>query len=178
MPRIDAATAGGRNALAFLDMLPVSELGRLAMANSDDGYNVIVGGSQAKPTLFTNYQDHPRIKVTLLDKSGKPKIDPRTGKPLLSTAAGRYQILSWIYDGYRLQLRLPDFSPRSQDLIALRLIRECGAMQDIAAGRISAAITKCASRWASLPGAGYGQHENALDVLIDAYKRAGGVITA
>ncbi|ALS63673.1 glycoside hydrolase family 104 protein [Pandoraea apista] len=178
MPQIDAASAGGRNALAFLDTLAVSELGRLAMANSDDGYNIIVGGSQSKPTLFTNYQDHPRIKVTILDKNGKPKIDARTGKPLQSTAAGRYQILAWIFDSYRPLLKLPDFSPRSQDLIALRLIRECGAMPDIVAGRTSTAIAKCASRWASLPGAGYGQHENSLDLLLDAYRRAGGVIAA
>jgi len=38
------------------------------------------------------------------------------------------------------------------------------------------AIDKCKNIWASLPGAGYGQHENSVDKLIAAYKAAGGVV--
>ncbi|WP_087688028.1 glycoside hydrolase family 104 protein [Pandoraea sp. PE-S2R-1] len=176
MPRIDAATAGGRNVLAFLDTLAISEHTAIGLANSDDGYNVIVGGTPQRPTLFTSYQDHPRIVVTIRDKTGAPRII--NGKPLQSTAAGRYQEMQWIFDSYRPLLQLRDFSPINQDLIALRLIRECGAVADISAGRIASALNKCRSRWASLPGAGYGQHENALDSLLDAYRRAGGVTTA
>lgn len=174
MPRIDAASAGGRNALAFLDAIAFSEHTAVGLANSDDGYNVIVGGSPQRPTLFTSYQDHPRILVTIRNKSGAPRIV--NGKPLHSTAAGRYQLLARYFDAYRPLLRLTDFMPRSQDLIALRQIREQGAMPDILAGRVSAAFAKCRNIWASLPGAGYGQHENTLDSLLDAYRRAGGVI--
>lgn len=56
----------------------------------------------------------------------------------------------------------------------MQLIRECKATTDIETGRIADAIHKCRSRWASLPGAGYGQHEQKLDKLIDVYKAAGG----
>jgi muramidase (phage lysozyme) len=35
-------------------------------------------------------------------------------------------------------------------------------------------MAKVSNIWASLPGAGYGQHENRMDVLADAYERAGG----
>ena len=58
----------------------------------------------------------------------------------------------------------------------MQLIRECKATADIEAGRIADAIHKCRSRWASLPGAGYGQHEQKLDKLIQVYKDAGGVM--
>jgi muramidase (phage lysozyme) len=158
MARIDAAAAGGQNVYAFLDMLAWSEF-TSRIAGSDDGYNVIVGGD-----LFDSYADHPRKSVWIKRFN------------VWSTAAGRYQLLSRYYDAYKKQLWLPDFSPVSQDKIAIQQIRERGALPDIKAGRIEIAISKCRNIWASLPGAGYGQHENTLDSLLDAYRRAGGVI--
>lgn len=148
------------NLKAFLDTIAYSELGPKLLKNSDDGYNVIVGGA-----LFHNkYVDHPRILVK------PPKI------PVASTAAGRYQILARFFDAYKRQLELHDFSPDAQDEIAVQLIRECKALEDIEAGRISDALHKCRSRWASLPGAGYNQHENKLHDLLAAYGNAGGAL--
>ena len=147
------------NLKAFLDMLAYSEgtdNGRQPTKNH--GYDVIVGGE-----LFTSYADHPRKLVNL-----------RPG--LASTAAGRYQVLARYFDTYKKQLNLPDFSPESQDAIAIQLIKECGAIRDVEAGYIDIAITKCASRWASLPGADYGQHENDKSRLIAAYQKAGGLV--
>ena len=66
------------------------------------GYDVIVGGE-----LFTDYSDHPRKLVTL-----NPKLK--------STGAGRYQLLSRWWDAYRKQFGLKDFSPKSQDAVALQ----------------------------------------------------------
>lgn len=149
---------------AFLYMLAFSEIGAALLAESDDGYNVIVGSTPSNPILFPSYADHPR-KMMLI----------RPG--LWSTAAGRYQILSHYFDVYRDQLRLPDFGHDSQDAIALQMVNECHALDDIDAGRIEQAISKCCSRWASLPGAGYNQHENAMDVLVTAFKAAGGVVS-
>jgi muramidase (phage lysozyme) len=143
------------NERAFLTMLATSEG---TEGKGDRGYNVLVGGK-----LFDGYTDHPRITVRLSDK-------------LSSTAAGRYQILARVYDSYRAQLHLPDFSPPSQDAIAIQLIRECRALPMIAAGRIRDAINACSSRWSSLPGAGYGQHENSVNDLVRVYQRAGGVV--
>lgn len=96
---------------AFLDMVAWSEgtdNGRQPTRNH--GYDVIVGGE-----LFADYSDHPRKLVTLNLK-------------LKSTAAGRYQLLSRWWDTYRKQLGLKDFSPESQDAVALQQIKERGAL--------------------------------------------------
>lgn len=159
MPRISAAQAGGTNVLAFLDLIAWSEgTDKDDQPTKDQGYDVVVGGG-----LFSSYLDHPRRSVWI------PRLK------IHSTAAGRYQILARYWDHYRVQLNLKGgFTPINQDLIALQLIRECKALNDIKAGRIEEAIYKCRSRWASLPGAGYGQHEHKVDNLIAAYTKAGG----
>lgn len=146
------------NMQAFLDTLAYSEgtdNGR--QPTNDRGYDVVVGG-----TLFSGYKDHPR-KLVYLPKLG-----------IKSTAAGRYQILARFYDHYKAQLKLPDFSPDSQDKIAIQLIKECKAIDDIEDGRIEEALTKCRSRWASLPGAGYGQNEHKMDLLVSVFKEFSG----
>lgn len=124
----------------------------------DHGYNVLVGGQ-----LFDSYTDHPRVLVDL-------------GNGLKSTAAGRYQILERMFDAYKVQLHLPDFSPASQDAIAQQLIHECHATADIEIGNLDAAVASCASRWASLPGAGYGQREQKIAYLEEAFTQAGGAL--
>lgn len=144
---------------AFLDMLAWSEgTDKPGQPTKNHGYDVIVGGA-----LFSDYSDHPRKLVTL-----NPKLK--------STAAGRYQLLSRWWDAYRKQLGLKDFSPASQDAVALQQIKERKALSDIDAGNIISAIQKCSNIWASLPGAGYGQHEHKLDDLIGKFKEAGGVV--
>lgn len=146
------------NVRAFLSMLAWSEgTDNGVQPTKNHGYDVIVGGA-----LFDDYSDHPRKLVDL----------PKLG--IKSTAAGRYQILARYYDYYKATLKLPDFSPASQDAIALQLIRECKAQGDVESGDIVSAIHKCRNRWASLPGAGYGQHEQKIDRLLTAYKAAGG----
>lgn len=149
---------GGKNMAAFLDMIAFAEgtdNGRQPTKNH--GYDVLVGGG-----LFTDYSDHPRVLVRL----------PRLG--IRSTAAGRYQLLSRYYDAYKKQLGLRDFSPASQDAIAVQQIRERRAIPDIEAGRIADAVRKCKNIWASLPGAGYGQHEYSMDLLLAMYAAKGG----
>ncbi|VVE87545.1 glycoside hydrolase family 24 protein [Pandoraea bronchicola] len=158
MARIDPATAGGLNVCAFLDMLAWSEF-TSRISGSDDGYNVIVGGG-----LFASYADHPRKSVWIKRFN------------VWSTAAGRYQLLSRYFDVYKQQLGLTDFSPVSQDKIAIQQIRERGALADIKAGNIASAISKCRNIWASLPGAGYGQVEHALEPLLAQYVKAEGAM--
>ena len=75
-------------------------------------------------------------------------------------------------------LKLPDFSPESQDKIAIQMIKECKAMSLIEAGNLAGAVKACNSRWASLTGAGYGQHEHKIDQLKEFYVNAGGNILA
>lgn len=143
-----------KNLQAFMWMLRVSE-----GTSGPNGYRTIVGGS-----LFNDYSAHPNTKIWL----------PNLG--IYSSAAGAYQFIRRTWYGVQQKLGLPDFSPASQDLACIELIRQRGALADVKAGRFAAAVEKCKKEWASLPGAGYGQHENTLSRLTSAYKTAGGYI--
>jgi muramidase (phage lysozyme) len=157
MSRITADQAGGSNIVAFLDTIANSEG---TEGKGDDGYNMIVspGG------FFTSYADHPRKLVQV-----------RPG--LQSTAAGRYQILEHNFDVYKTQLKLPDFGPLSQDLIAIQMIKECRAIQLLQVGQFDEAVYRCSSRWASFPGNNDDQPEVALAVLHNYYLVNGGTIS-
>lgn len=172
MPRITPEQAGGQNVCAFLDMLAWSEIGPALLAVSDDGYNVLVGSTAAKPLLFDSYATHPGVYNARYN----------------STAAGRYQLLRryWadkmdggrvVRQGYQSLLKLPDFGPESQDRVAIRMIQEQHALPDVITGHLADAIGNVSNIWASLPGAGYGQHENHIDKLRAAYLAAGGTLT-
>jgi len=150
-----------KNRAAFLTAIAISE-GTQIIGNNQ-GYDVIVGSTPQKPHLFLNFDDHPRVLV---------KLSPK----LSSTAAGRYQVLAKYYDAYKKQLGLPDFSPDSQDKIALQMISECNALHLVDDGNFQEAVRACSSHWASFPEAGYGQHENKLSVLQTAYIEAGGIV--
>ena len=120
------------------------------------GYDVIVGGE-----LFTDYSDHPR------------KLSP---KPKTQINRRRTLPASFPLVGYRKRLGLKDFSPKSQDAVALQQIKERGALPMIDRGDIRQAIDRCSNIWASLPGAGYGQFEHKADSLIAKFKEAGGTV--
>ncbi|KOE26847.1 glycoside hydrolase family 24 protein [Burkholderia multivorans] len=164
MARISVTAAGGRNRVAFLDMIAASEIGSALLAKSDDGYNVLVGSTPSRPLLFSSYAAHPNVLNRQI--------------PVPSTAAGRYQILTRWWRIYQAQMKLPDFGPVSQDRYALQQLRERGALTLIDAGRFREAVAKVSNVWASLPGAGYGQHENKIEHLLAAYRAAGGEVTA
>jgi len=148
------------NLQAFLDMLGVSEGTSTCPATQDRGYDILVGG-----TRFTSYADHPRIVVDL-------------GHGLKSTAAGKFQILERYYDAYADSLDLDDFSPDSQDAIAVEMIRERHAIEPIEEGNLMLAIHLCCNIWASLPGSLYRQHIQPYALLEKAYLDAGGKLRA
>jgi muramidase (phage lysozyme) len=160
MPRITPEQAGGANVCAFLDMLAVSEIGEGLLHHSDDGYDVLVGSTARAPLLFDSYAAHPAVY----------------NRRLNSTAAGRYQLLARYWPAYKAKLGLPDFGPVSQDRIAIQQIKERGALGLVQSGHLTAAIAKVSNIWASLPGAGYGQHENDMASLREAYTKAHGVL--
>lgn len=92
-------------------------------------YNVRFGGS-----TFDSYADHPR---------------PR-GR---SSASGRYQILASTFDDVKDDVGVTDFTPQSQDRIAVYLIDRRNALEEVEAGDIDAAIALLENEWTSLPGA-------------------------
>jgi lysozyme len=97
-------------------------------------YNELFGFSN-----FEGYDKHPEILI----KSSNYR----------STAAGRYQILK----GTAKMLKMKDFTPESQDLAAVQLIKNAKAYKDVVAGNWEKAIEKTNKVWASLPGSPYGQ---------------------
>ena len=95
---------------AFLDMLAWSEgtdNGRQKTRNH--GYDVIVGGELLLITRSPSQTCHAKPKT---------QINRRR----------RYQLFSRWWDAYRKQLGLKDFSPKSQDAVALQQIKERGAL--------------------------------------------------
>lgn len=158
------------NRKAFLDMLAFSEGTSTSPATVDNGYDVIVTGADGVPEVFTDYSDHP------FNAGRRSKVINSRG--LTSNACGRYQFMLRDWHHYRDQLQLPDFGPESQNLWALQLIRERGALPLIDVGNFSLAVARCRNLWASLPGAGYNQHENAIARLQQAYIDAGGALNA
>jgi muramidase (phage lysozyme) len=159
------------NMRAFLSMIAAAE-GTLGIGQ--DGYNVLVGSRKTQALLFTSYTNHPRVEIRLR------RDDPATpaDEELISSAAGRYQILWKFWEPYVVKWGLTDFSPPMQDKWATNIITiERKAAGDIEAGLITMAIGKCKNQWASLPGAGYKQAERSFDFLLSAYTMAGGVLT-
>jgi muramidase (phage lysozyme) len=109
---------------------------------------------------FSSYADHPRRLVC--------------NNGYCSDAAGRYQFLSTTWDAVDSALGLPDFSPSSQDLGALYLIRNRGVYNLDAIdtySEFSSAIYALNREWASLPGSPYGQPTHSMGSLWTEYRR-------
>lgn len=147
MSAVDRSLVNHPNVRAMLRVIRQGE----SSQNDAIAYRMIVGRIGAQ---FSDFRDHPRI----------------FGTPT-STAAGAYQITKTTWDWVRGKMNLPDFSPASQDLAALGLIAYRGALLDVLAGNVEAAIPKLRSEWTSLPGAkennkAAGDMENAKRLFI------------
>ena len=114
----------------------------------NDGYDVIVTGVDG-PSIFTDYSDHP------FANGGSVVV--RRDPLLISTAAGRYQLLARDWNVYKRQLDLDDYSPASQDDVALRQAQEKGALTLVMNDAVDKAIKDCSNIWASFPGNNYRQ---------------------
>lgn len=121
-----------------------------------NGYRTMFTGK-----LFDNgFADHPRVN--------------NCAGTLCSTAAGAYQFLAKTWDEVAFRLQLPDFSPESQDIAAVELIRRRGALNDVIAGNFESAIQKVNKEWASMPGSPYGQPTKTIAELKSVYQNNGG----
>ena len=139
---------------AFLDMLAWSEgtdNGRQKTRNH--GYDVIVGGAIYWLLRSPSQTCHAKPK-TQINRPDATRFFPVGGML------------------YRKQLGLKDFSPKSQDAVALQQIKERGALPMIDRGDIRQAIDRCSNIWASLPGAGYGCSSIMTAWLQNSKKRA------
>lgn len=105
-------------------------------------------------TNFEGFAKHPEILIKASNYS--------------STAAGRYQILK----GTAKMLKMKDFTPESQDLAAIKLIKNAKAYDDVIAGNWEKAIEKTNKVWASLPGSPYGQPTHKMSDALNFLKTA------
>jgi len=146
---------------AFLDLIAWSEGTSTSSVTRNDGYDVIVSGIHG-PSILTDYTDHPFAH----GGSVQWKLNP----PEFSTAAGRYQVLAHYFEVYKSQLHLPDFSPASQDAVALQQMKERKAITLVESGAIEEAIKACSNIWASFPGNIYGQGGKSMASLVSKYE--------
>ncbi|MDP8933056.1 MAG: glycoside hydrolase family 104 protein [Cyanobacteriota bacterium] len=137
-----------RRLKAFLDTIAAAE-----GTATPQGYR-----TQYTGTTFASFSDHPR----------EMKCGRRYGKKLCSDAAGRYQFLSTTWDRFAKKFGVRDFSPENQDLMAIELIREKGALEDIEAGQLESAVRKLAYIWPSFRRYG-GSVESSMPTLEAMY---------
>ncbi|MEO8805846.1 MAG: glycoside hydrolase family 104 protein [Burkholderiaceae bacterium] len=156
------------NVAAFLTMLAKAE----GTEREPDPYRVCYGYKH----VIEDLSEHPAITREWMGEDISSLGPQYAGK--VSTAAGRYQMIRPTWIGCRNALRLTDFGPTSQDLAAVYLIKQRGALEDVQAGRVQDAIdklTRAPALWASLPGGGDGQPQRKLALLLDAFDQAGGI---
>ena len=151
------------NEQAYLDMIAACE-----GTTGDYGYRALFGYTPSNNRVFDNgYATHPNIRVPYTDLDGNQTY---------STAAGRYQIIFGTFKELQAKLGTVDFTPQTQDAMALRLIAEAGAGDDVRLGQFQTAINATAGIWASLPASHYAQPKRSYDFALAAYTAAGGVL--
>ena len=147
------------NMQAFLKAIALAEGG---------GYDFRYGavrGRRNDPWRFSDYATHPGA-----GSGGKV------------TAAGMYQITRPTWREMGARMGLSDFSPETQDLAPVEILRTIGADADILRGDLAAALDKASRRWSSLPrGKGLEgryppQPSIAFDTFEAHYRTAGGTL--
>lgn len=155
------------NVRAFLRAIRAGE----SHPDLDEAYTALFGWKPGNGQVFNDFTAHPNVR-TYETHDGQ---FVKNGKIDFTTAAGAYQIVQTTWAG--LQRKYPwlrTFSPDSQDLAAICLIHDRGAIGDVLAGRIVQAIGKLGDEWASLPSATVGQPTVALGKVLGVYTRHGG----
>lgn len=136
------------NVIRFLNLISRSE------GTTKYGYNTAFGN-----TYFGDFSKHPNLQKQFTQTDGKVN---RSG------ASGRYQFIKKTWDGVARKYGLNDFSPLSQDIGALSLIADHGALESVKKGDFKTAIDKLGTQWASFPSApeSYKQHKRSYQELL------------
>lgn len=116
----DQGDAANENVRKFLDTIAQAEGG---------DYNIIVGGGR-----FQDFSQHPGIVGMVTDRGP-------------STAAGRYQITQSTYNDLAKKMGVSGFGPETQDAMAIQLLKDRGAYQDVLSGDFETAKNKLRSTW-------------------------------
>lgn len=141
-----------KNVQAFLGLIRDTE----GTAKGADPYRVY-GGSTKNQIKDLSKPDFKRWGFIQTD-----------GKKNTSSASGAYQFLERTWNGLAKQHGLTDFSPRSQDLGAIALLKQSGALDAILKGDFDTAVKKANRTWASLPGSPYAQHTRSNEYVANS----------
>ena len=139
-----------------------------AIAAAEGGdYNLKFGGVKGKKNDKWQFSDY--------------KTHPGTGSDGKTTAAGMYQINKSTWKEMGDRMGLSDFSPATQDLLAVEILRSIHVIDCIVEGDINTALKAASRRWAALPqgpneGGRYDQSYMDYDEFITTYKRRGGSV--
>lgn len=125
------------NTRKMLDLLSYTE------GTMKNGYYTAFGGGRLQ-----DLSDHPRYSMAFTQTDGKQNK---------TSAAGRYQFIKDTWDGVARQYGLRDFSPQNQDLGAVALLAQNGALPYVLKGDWGNAIARSGRTWASLPSSTYAQ---------------------
>lgn len=128
-------------------------------------------GEAGYRTQFTGVQFDPNKKGW-----AHPRQVKGSSSGYRSDAAGAYQFLSPTWDGVQKELGLSDFSPRNQDIAALRLIERRGALDPFLKGaKFGEVMNRLSPEWASIPTnqgkSYYGQPVKKLGDLYSYYEQ-------
>lgn len=136
------------NVLKFLNLIARAE------GTEKYGYNTAFGGG-----YFGDLSQHPNIKKNFTQTDGKVNS---------SGASGRYQFLNKTWNGLSKKYGFEDFGAVNQDLGAIALITENGALKDVQSGNYKKAIDKLGNIWASFPSApkAYKQKTRSYEFLL------------
>ena len=136
------------NVLKFLNLIARAE------GTEKYGYNTAFGGD-----YFGDLSRHPNIKKNFKQTDGKVNS---------SGASGRYQFINDTWNGVSKKYGLEDFGAVNQDLGAIALITENGALKDVQSGNFKKAIDKLGNIWASFPSApkAYKQKTRSYEFLL------------
>lgn len=130
--------------------------------NAPDGYNYLFGSSPHNDRRFDDLSTHPHIQEPFGTTT--------------SSAAGAYQIMFPTWQNLSGKLGLHDFSPSTQDIMAVELMSMKNCVQKLIDGNFEYAVKCCNTTWASLPGSPYGQPTHNLSEVTAWFKANGGVI--
>lgn len=111
-----------------------------------DDYGKIANGTVVKSPYYPDLVGKRNVSIT--NFSRHPEITVDYG-PNLTTAAGRYQFLYKTRKGAGGDSY--DFSPRSQDIIAVKLMMRRKMIEPLLKGNVRLAINRGAPEWASFP---------------------------
>lgn len=146
----DSAAKKSGNLQAFLMAIRSGESGV-----TDAAYGMMVFGGS-----FSDFSTHPKVF----------KTNPRDGTK--TSAAGAYQITYTTWVWLHVLAGVNDFSPASQDLMAIAYLRKIGALGDILDGNFSSAARKCKPVWQAFTV------PSLLSRMTMTYRNYGGVINA